>query len=252
MARIAVVTGASAGIGREICRVLAEQGCDIVAVARRRGRLEELGGEIRALGRRCLPLELDLQDRAALAELPSRLPADWAEVDLLVNNAGLALGTDPLQAGDPLEWDRVLDTNLRALLVLTRLLVPGMIARGRGHVINVGSIAGRQAYPGGGVYCASKAAELALSRGLAMDLLATPLRVTTIDPGLVETEFSEVRFRGDAARARSVYQGIQPLTPRDVAEAVGWVASRPAHVQVSELVILPTCQASAYHVHREA
>ncbi len=247
---MALVTGASAGIGREICRVLAEQGLDIVAVARRTERLESLGGEIRALGRRFLPLALDLTDRAALAALPDRLPAEWAEVDLLVNNAGLALGVDPLQAGNPAEWDQVLDTNVRALLTLIRHFVPGMVARGRGQVISLGSVAGRQPYPGGAVYCASKAAELALSRALAMDLVNTPVRVCSVDPGLVQTEFSVVRFHGDADRAAQVYQDIQPLTPRDVAEAVGWVASRPAHVQVSELVLLPTCQASAYHVHR--
>lgn len=247
---IALVTGASAGIGREICLVLAEQGWELIALARRGERVEALAEEIRALGRRALPLALDLTDREAVAALPGRLPSDWAEVDLLVNNAGLALGVDPLQAGNPAEWDQVLDTNVRALLSLVRHFVPGMVERGRGQVINLGSVAGRQSYPGGAVYCASKAAELALSRSLAMDLVATPVRVCSVDPGLVETEFSQVRFRGDKARAAQVYQDIQPLTPRDVAEAVAWVASRPAHVQVSELVLLPTCQASAYHVHR--
>lgn len=247
---IALVTGASAGIGREICVALAEQGHDIIAVARRRERLERLAAEIAAQGRRVLPVELDLTDRQALAALPERLPAEWRDVDLLVNNAGLALGVDPLHKGDVADWDAVLDTNVRALLVLCRLFTPGMVERGRGQVINLGSIAGRQSYPGGAVYCASKAAELALSRSLAMDLAGTPVRVCSVDPGLVETEFSVVRFRGDEARAKAVYQDMQPLTPRDVAEAVAWVAGRPAHVQVSELVLMPACQASAYHVHR--
>jgi 3-hydroxy acid dehydrogenase/malonic semialdehyde reductase len=247
---IALVTGASAGIGREICVALAEQGHDIIAVARRQERLERLAAELGALGRRVLPVELDLTDRQALAALPERLPAGWREVDLLVNNAGLALGVDPVHKGDPADWDPVLDTNIRALLVLCRLFTPGMVARGRGQVINLGSIAGRQSYPGGAVYCASKAAELALSRALAMDLAGTPVRVCSVDPGLVETEFSVVRFRGDESRAKAVYQDMQPLTPRDVAEAVAWVAARPAHVQVSELVIMPACQASPYHVHR--
>jgi len=247
---IALVTGASAGIGREICRVLAEQGHDIVAVARRRERLDELAAEIRALGRRVLPVELDLRDRGALATLPERLPEEWRAVDLLVNNAGLALGADPLHKGDPADWDPVLETNVRAPLALIRQFVPGMVARGRGMVVNLGSVAGRQSYPGGAVYCASKAAELALTRSLAMDLAGTPVRVCSVDPGLVETEFSVVRFRGDEARAKAVYQDMLPLTPRDVAEAVGWVAARPPHVQVSELVLMPTCQASPYHVHR--
>jgi len=247
---MALVTGASAGIGREICVALAEQGHDIIAVARRRERLERLAAEIAAQGRRVLPVELDLRDREALAALPGGLPAEWRDVDLLVNNAGLALGVDPLHKGDPADWDAVLDTNVRALLVLCRLFTPGMVERGRGQVINLGSIAGRQSYPGGAVYCASKAAELALSRSLAMDLAGTPVRVCSVDPGLVETEFSVVRFRGDEARAKAVYQDMQPLTPRDVAEAVAWVAGRPAHVQVSELVLMPACQASAYHVHR--
>jgi len=247
---IALVTGASAGIGRACALALADHGYDLIVAARRRERLEALGADLRARGRRVLPLALDLTDRPALAALPASLPAEWEAVDLLVNNAGLALGLEPIQAGDPAEWDRVLDTNLRALLLLTRGLLPGMLARRRGHVINIGSVAGRQAYPGGTVYCASKAAELAFSRGLAMDVVGTPLRVTTIDPGLVESEFSRVRFRGDAERARAVYADIEPLTPEDVADAVAWAATRPPRVQVAEMVLLPACQASAWHVHR--
>lgn len=248
--RIALVTGASAGIGRATVLALARSGFDVIAVARRRDRLAALAVEVEDLGRRLLPLGLDLQDRAALDALPDSLSEDWKQVDLLVNNAGLALGADPLVEGDPAEWDRVLETNVRALLVLVRRFLPGMLSRGRGHLINLGSIAGRQPYPGGAVYCASKAAELALSRALSMELVATPLRVTTIDPGLVETEFSLVRFRGDRERAHRVYHDIQALQPEDVADAVAWVATRPAHVQIGEIVLTPSCQATTTLVHR--
>jgi len=247
---IALVTGASAGIGRATCVALAEQGFDLITVARRRERLDELADAVRGLGRRVLPLELDLLDRATLQALPDSLPPEWREVDLLVNNAGLALGADPLVQGEMADWDQVLEVNVRALLVLTRLFLPGMLQRRRGHIVNLGSIAARQPYPGGAVYCASKAAELALSRALSMEVVGTPLRVTTIDPGLVETEFSLVRFRGDTERAFRVYHDIQALQPQDVAEAVAWAATRPAHVQIGEMVLTPTCQATTTLVHR--
>lgn len=248
--RIALVTGASAGIGLATCRRLAAEGWSIVAVARRRERLEALAAELEAAGGRCLPLALDVTGREAAFAALEALPAEWKAVDLLVANAGLALGVDPLDKGDPGEWDTVFDTNVRALLTFVRALVPGMVARGRGHVVAIGSIAGRQTYPGGAVYCASKAAELALVRGLKLDLLDTPIRVTTIDPGLVETEFSQVRFRGDGERAAAVYKDIEALEPQDVADAVAWCASRPARVQVAELVLFPACQGAAVHVHR--
>jgi 3-hydroxy acid dehydrogenase/malonic semialdehyde reductase len=248
--RIALVTGASAGIGRATVLALARSGFDVIAVARRLERLEALAVEVEGMGRRLFPLGLDLQDRSALDALPDSLPEDWRRVDLLVNNAGLALGADPLVEGDPADWDRVLETNVRALLVLARRFLPGMLARRCGHLVNLGSIAARQPYPGGAVYCASKAAELALSRALSMELVATPLRVTTIDPGLVETEFSLVRFRGDRERAHRVYHDIQALQPEDVADVVAWVATRPAHVQIGEIVLTPSCQATTTLVHR--
>ena len=247
---VAFVTGASAGIGREVCRTLAHSGYNLIALARRRERLEELVTELAPAGCHVHPLVVDLRNREALFEAVSSLPEPFAAIDVLVNNAGLALGVDPLQQGDPAEWDIVLDTNVRALLSMLRAVVPGMIERGKGQIVNIGSIAGRQTYPGGAVYCASKAAELALTRGLGIDLVHTPLRVTTIDPGLVETEFSVVRFRGDQQRADAVYHDLQPLRPEDVAEAVRWVVSQPAHVQVSEIVLFPTCQAAAMVVHR--
>lgn len=247
MKQIACITGASAGIGAACARSLAAAGWSLILIARRAERLEALKHE---LGGDHLALPLDLRNTEAITAAIEGLPQEWRDVNLLVNNAGMALGTEALHAGEPDEWDQVIDLNLRALLRVTRALVPGMVERGKGHVVNIGSIAGRQTYPGGGVYCASKAAELAISRGLGIDLVHTPVRVTTIDPGLVETEFSEVRFRGDCQRAKGVYQDIQPLAGADIAEAVLWVVSRPAHVQVSEMVIFPTCQASAFHVHR--
>jgi 3-hydroxy acid dehydrogenase / malonic semialdehyde reductase len=247
---LALVTGASAGIGRAACHALAAQGWSIIAVARRAERLDQLAAELAATGAACLPLALDIRDREAVFAALGALPPEWAGIELLVNNAGLALGVEPLDRGDPEDWDAVFAVNVRALLTFVRALVPGMVARGRGQVINIGSIAGRQTYPGGAVYCASKAAELALSRGLKLDLVDTPIRVTSIDPGLVTTEFSQVRFRGDTERAMAVYRDMEPLRPEDVAEAIAWCASRPARVQVAEMVLFPTCQASAQQVHR--
>jgi 3-hydroxy acid dehydrogenase / malonic semialdehyde reductase len=192
-----------------------------------------------------------VRDRAAVEQALAGLPPGFAEVDVLVNNAGLAAGLTPLQDGDPDDWERMLDTNVKGLLWVTRAIVPGMIARGRGHVVNIGSIAGRETYPGGAVYCASKAAVDRITAGLRMDVLGTGVRVSTVDPGLVETEFSIVRFHGDVERAHDVYAGMTPLTADDVAETVRWVADRPAHVQVADVVLLPTAQASATRVARD-
>jgi len=193
---------------------------------------------------------LDVRDRAAVSAALAELPAAWSQVDVLVNNAGLAAGLDPLHEGDPEGWDRMLDTNVRGLLAVTRSVVPGMVARGRGHVVNIGSIAGHDTYPGGAVYCATKAAVDRITAGLRMDLLGTGVRVSTVDPGLVETELSVVRFGGDSERAAAVYDGLTPLSAEDVAEAVVWTAGRPAHVQVATLVLLATDQASATMVSR--
>jgi len=246
--RWALVSGASAGIGLEICLALAKEGWSIVALARRVDRLEALRTQVESIGVGYRAIAVDIRDKDALSE--EFMNPDFPDIDLLVNNAGLALGVEPLQQGNPDDWETVLQTNVHALLFLSRQVLPGMIERGKGHVVNIGSIAGRQTYPGGAVYCASKAAELALSRGMSQDLVGTPVRVCSIDPGLVETEFSTVRFRGDEARAKSVYQDIDALQPADIAEAVRWVVAQPKHVQVSELVLFPTCQAAATVVHR--
>jgi serine 3-dehydrogenase len=197
-----------------------------------------------------LAAQLDVRDREAVFAAIGGLPAEWAEIDVLVNNAGLGRGTDKLHAGDPDGWDEMVDTNVKGLLYVTRAVSPGMVQRGRGHVINLGSVAGHEVYPGGAVYCSTKHAVGAITRGLRMDLLGTGVRVSTVDPGMVETEFSVVRFGGDAERAASVYRGMTPLTAGDIADTIVWVATRPAHVNIDEIIIKPTDQASATLVHR--
>ena len=195
--------------------------------------------------------ELDVRDRALVEIALDRLPDEWKQIDVLVNNAGLSRGLDKLQDGLIEDWEEMLDTNVKGLLYMTRVIVPWMIARKSGHVINIGSIAGHEVYPRGNVYCASKHAVDAITKGLRLDVVDTPLRVTTIDPGLVETEFSEVRFHGDSERAKTVYKGMEPLRPEDIAETIVWCATRPAHVQIAEMIVFPTSQASAAVVHRD-
>jgi 3-hydroxy acid dehydrogenase / malonic semialdehyde reductase len=239
----ALVTGASVGIGQAVVRRLVADGWRVVACARRAGALRALAAEGLAAGGPVLPWPLDVTDPAAVAALPQALPADWAAIDLLVNNAGLALGREPAQAADLADWRTMVATNVDGLLAVTHALLPGMVARGRGHVVNIGSIAAQFAYPGGNVYGASKAFVRQLSYGLKADLIATPVRVTVVEPGMVAgSEFSQVRFKGDAARAAAIYEGAVPMQPEDVAEAVAWVAAQPAHVNVSLLQLMPVGQ----------
>ena len=246
-----LITGASAGIGEATARAFAEAGARLVLTARRRERLEALAAELRAAhGTECLLLPLDVRDGDGVRAAIDGLPAEWAAIDVLVNNAGLARGTEKVQAGDPAEWDEVLQTNVNGVLYVTRAVTPGMVERGRGHVINLGSVAGHEVYPGGAVYCATKHAVGALTKGLRMDLLGTGIRVSSVDPGMVETEFSVVRFRGDQQRADNVYRDMTPLTPADIADTILWIATRPWHVNVDEIIIKPTDQASATQVHR--
>jgi 3-hydroxy acid dehydrogenase/malonic semialdehyde reductase len=250
-AKVALVTGASAGLGAAITRRLAGGGWRVVAVARRMERLRALADE---LGEAVLPLALDLEQGAAVTAALGELPAGHRDVDLLVNNAGLAIGMEPVQEGRPDEWDRVVDVNCRALIRCTRALLPGMVARRRGHVINLGSVAATYPYAGGAVYGASKAFVRQFSLDLRSDLHGTGVRVTCIEPGMVGgTEFSDVRFRGDAERAAGVYAGMQALTPDDIAETVWWTASLPAHVNVNVLELMPADQSFAgFQVHRAA
>jgi 3-hydroxy acid dehydrogenase / malonic semialdehyde reductase len=245
-----LVTGASSGIGRACALAFAQAGARLVLCARRRDRLESLRAELESLGAPAVTVELDVRDRSAVEAAVTGLSGRFAQIDVLVNNAGLAAGLAPLQDGDPEDWERMIDTNVKGLLWVTRAVVPGMIERGRGHIVNIGSIAGRETYPGGAVYCASKAAVDRITAGLRMDLLGTGVKVSTVDPGMVDTEFSLVRFHGDAERAHDVYEGMVPLTADDVAEAVVWVADRPPHVQVTDVVVFPSAQASATRVAR--
>jgi 3-hydroxy acid dehydrogenase/malonic semialdehyde reductase len=249
--KIVLITGASSGIGRACAAAFAGAGADLILAARRRERLAELKADLeREHGIRTVVMPVDVSRVKSVEAAFGKLPAKWRAVDILVNNAGLVRGMEPEWEVSPEDVDVMVDTNVKGLLAMTRQCVPGMIERGFGHVINIGSIAGREAYPGGSVYCATKFAVRALSRGLKMDLLGTPVRVTSIEPGMVETEFSVVRFRGDTDKAAAVYAGMTPLTGADIADAVLYAATRPAHVNISEMLVFPTDQATARLVHR--
>lgn len=243
--KIVFITGASSGIGEGCARKFASQGWNLILNARNAAKLEELKKELESsYNNKVYLLPFDVRDRkAALAALDS-LPAEWKAIDVLINNAGLVIGVDKEFEGNLDEWDIVIDTNVKALLAMTRFVVPGMVERGKGHIINIGSIAGDAAYPGGSVYCATKAAVKALSDGLRIDLVDTPLRVTNIKPGMVETNFTVVRYRGDKEAADNFYKGIRPLTGDDVAETVYFAASAPAHIQIAEVLIMPAYQAT--------
>ena len=249
--KIILITGASSGIGAACAQVFAQGGAKLILAARRLERLKTMAAELnKEFETQVYLLQLDVRDRAQVESAFSKLPDSWTAVDILINNAGLSRGLDKLYEGDIQDWEEMIDTNIKGLLYVTRYIVPGMVSRGRGHVINIGSIAGHQTYPGGNVYCGSKAAVKVISEGLKQDLLGTPIRVSCVDPGLVETEFSQVRFHGDGERAKNVYQGLTPLTPDDVADVVYFCATRSPHVNISEVLLVPTDQATATLVHR--
>jgi len=251
--RTVFITGASSGIGAACARAFAAQGARLLLGARRVERIEAAIPDLKRRGAADVRAErLDVRDAGAVFRLVESLTGPWREIEILVDNAGLSRGLDKLHEGSLDDWNEMLDTNVKGLLHVDRAVVPLMVARGRGTVIHLGSIAGRQTYPGGNVYCASKHAVRALTDALRLDVLGTGVRVATVDPGMVETEFSEVRFHGDTARAQAVYRGLVPLGADDVAEAIVWVATRPPHVVVSDLVLLPVDQASANHVHRRS
>jgi 3-hydroxy acid dehydrogenase / malonic semialdehyde reductase len=249
--RIVLITGASSGIGAACAHAFAEAGARLILAARRVDRLNPLMAQLtQQFGTDCLVMGVDVSDRAAVTTALENLPPEWQSIDVLINNAGLSRGLDKLYEGSIQDWEEMIDTNLKGLLYVTRAIVPGMVKRGRGHIINLGSIAGHETYPKGNVYCATKAAVRVLSEGLKQDLLGTPIRVSSVDPGLVETEFSQVRFHGDTERAATVYRDTVVLTAEDVAEVILFCATRPAHVNLSEVLLMPTAQSGATLVHR--
>ena len=247
MKKQALITGATSGIGRATALRLAAEGYDITATGRRAERLETLRREIEAAGGRCTALVFDVRSEAEVRKFLSPLE----RVDLLINNAGLAAGLEHIDQGNTADWDAMIDTNVKGLLYVTRVVTPKMVAAGGGYVFNIGSIAGTEAYENGAVYCASKHAVHAISQSMRADLLSSGIKVTEIRPGMVETEFSEVRFHGDKERADRVYDGVTPLTGDDIAEAIAWAAQLPAHMNVNEMVLMPSQQAGAYYTYRK-
>jgi 3-hydroxy acid dehydrogenase / malonic semialdehyde reductase len=252
--RIILITGASSGIGAACARLFASLGAKLILLARREERLVALVAQLVESGidrSQLYTLTVDVRDRTQVESALTQLPADWLEIEILVNNAGLSRGLNKLHEGEISDWEEMIDTNIKGLLYVTRAIVPGMVARSLGQIVNIGSIAGHQTYPQGNVYCGTKAAVRSISEGLKIDLLGTPLRVTSIDPGLVDTEFSTVRFHGDSTRAAKVYQGLTPLTAADIAETILFCITRPAHVNISEILLMPTAQATPTLVHRQ-
>jgi len=251
MNKIALITGATSGIGRACAKRFAEGGYDLILTGRNIENLEAIAEETRSLGREVMTLVYDVRDRKACHEAYNNLPDDWKRIDVLINNAGLALGLEPEYEGSEDDWETMIDTNIKGLLYMTRAVVPDMISRNHGHIINIGSVAGDAAYAGGNVYCATKSAVKAITDGLRIDVAHTALRVTNLKPGLVETHFSNTRFHGDDARADRVYAGITPLTGTDIADVAFYAASAPEHVQIAEVLVLATHQANGSIIHRE-
>jgi len=251
--KVVFITGASSGIGKSCTRAFAAQGARILMCARRDGRLKTFAADLKKEFR--VPVHhfaLDVRDQPAVERAVAGLAKDWRRIEILVNNAGLSRGLAKLHEGLLSDWEEMIDTNVKGLLYVSRAVIPGMVERGSGHIINIGSIAGYEVYPSGNVYCATKFAVRALSKGLRLDLNGTPIRVSEVAPGMVETEFSIVRFHGDTERAGKVYQGLMPLAPEDIADAVVWCATRPPHVNVSKVIVMPTAQASTTLVHRKS
>ncbi|RYY35408.1 MAG: SDR family oxidoreductase [Sphingobacteriaceae bacterium] len=252
MAKIALITGATAGIGEACAYVFAREGYDLILTGRRLDRLEKLASSInQQYNVEVAVSQFDVRDRQVVIDNLEALPADWKKIDVLVNNAGLSQGLDPIQNGSYDDWETMIDTNIKGLLYVSRVVSNWMITNGYGHIINLGSIAGKEVYPNGNVYCATKHAVDALNKAMRVDLLQHGIRVTGIHPGAVETEFSEVRFKGDKDRAKKVYEGFEPLVAQDIAETIWFAASRPAHVNINDLVIMPTAQATATNIFRK-
>ena len=252
MRRIVLVTGATSGIGFSTANIFAKNGYNLIITGRRDDRLEILKNQlIKDHNIEVLTLAFDVRDLKQVEKNLGNLPESWREIDVLVNNAGLAVGLGHINEGVIDDWDRMIDTNIKGLLYVTRVLSPGMVERGKGHIINIGSIAGKEVYENGSVYCASKHGVDALSRGMRIDLVSHNIKVTNIAPGLVDTEFSIVRFKGDSEKAAIPYKGMKPLSGDDIAEVIYYCSSLPAHVTINDVVIMPTAQASATNIHRQ-
>lgn len=250
--KIVLITGASSGFGKEIAAAFARKGSRLIIAARRSLRLRETAQQLKQkFGTEVIAVTLDVRKKSDVKKTIEKLPAKWKDIDILVNNAGLSRGLDKLQEGSTQDWDEMIDTNVKGLLYITRAVLPQMVKRNAGHIINIGSIAGHEVYPKGNVYCASKHAVDAITKGIRLDVVDTDIRVTTIDPGLAETEFSIVRFRGNVNKAKAVYTGIEALKPADIADAVIYAASRPLNVVIAEMIIVPNKQASGQVVHRK-
>lgn len=249
---IALITGATSGIGKASAEIFAKNGYDLIITGRRGGRLAEIGSHLEKEYKvKVCKLEFDVRKLAEVKKNISTLPPAFREIDILVNNAGLASGLSTIQDGDIDDWEKMIDTNIKGLLYITKEVAALMIPRKKGHIINIGSVAGKEVYANGNVYCASKHAVDALNKGMRIDLLQHNIRVSAVNPGMVETEFSVVRFHGDEERAKKVYMGLQPLTAQDIAETIFWIASRPAHVNINDVIIMPTAQANATTVNRK-
>jgi NADP-dependent 3-hydroxy acid dehydrogenase YdfG len=249
MKKIILITGATSGIGEATARLLASQNFNLIVCGRRKERLEKLKEELSSLTE-IQTLSFDVSQKKEVHDAFALLPEKWKSIDVLINAAGNAHGLDPIQTGKLDDWDAMIDFNVKGLLYVSNQVIPGMVTRNGGHIINIGSVAGKEVYPNGNVYCASKFAVDALTRGMRMDLNAHKIKVTSINPGLVETEFSVVRFKGDAERAASVYKGYEPLQAQDVADLILFIVTRPAHVQLADITIFPTAQASSMHVNK--
>jgi NADP-dependent 3-hydroxy acid dehydrogenase YdfG len=252
MQKIVLITGATSGIGLSCARKFAENGCDLIITGRRKERLEEIITELTQKYQvKVYSLNFDVRDKDAVAKAIASLPSEWSKIDVLINNAGLAVGMSTLQEGVLDDWERMIDTNIKGLLYISRAVLPGMVERNGGHVINIGSIAGKEVYPNGNVYCATKHAVDALTKGMRIDTVHHGIKVTQIAPGAVETEFSVVRFKGDQQKADSVYKGYEPLHAEDIAEVAWFVTTLPVNVNINDLTIMPTAQASAGVFHKE-
>lgn len=249
---IALITGATAGIGEATAKLLARNGFDLIINGRRQERLDALSEELKKNGVRVLPLAFDVRDRAQVKANLENLPAEWKQVDVLINNAGLALGKELLNESLPEDWDVMIDTNIKGLLYVTHFIVPQMIERKHGHIVNLGSIAGKEVYKSGSVYNATKFAVEALTRGMRIDFLEHGIRVSSVCPGIVQTEFADVRFKGDTERVNTHHAGYEPLQGEDIADAIHWVITRPPHVNINDLLIMPTSQANTTHHFKKA